>query len=488
MAPKIGSLERAIVTSERSELVEMYDKHKSYSREWIRRQILEFNRIDILAIEVLGYDVQNFHLAMMRHQFAHPDSMVLVFRGAGKSTVCTITKAIHLLIKNPNLRILIASKVVTQAETFLKEIKNHFESNDKIEYYFGKYYDAKSDKKWDAREIEVLPRTSLQKEGSITCIGVGGMVVGRHYDVILSDDLVDDVNTATPHQREKVKTWYYQVLDPTLEPPSPDVPHRGEHHRMGTRYHHADLYGHLLKNELKDSTLTIRALDEEGRSPWPKKYPAKWFRDKKRKSGTIIFNAQYQCDTEAMMGEIFQYDHCKRIPRSEYPALDTLKVYMGVDLAISEDEKADKFAIVVIGIDNEKNVYVLEYFEDQLRFNAQTEKILELYAKWDPIKCAIETNAYQLAQYQHLKHQDKEIRLKPVVTIRDKIARAWKLSPRFEDGKVFFALDEHDHLIEHFVLFPNHRYKDLFDAFDLAINASKRRKRDENKRPEPGLI
>ncbi len=480
---KIGH--KAIATAERSELVDLYRHIEGMGREWIRRQIIERNRIDILATYVLGYSVEPFHLRMLQHQLRHPDNLILVFRGAGKSTVCTITKAIHLLVKNPNLRILIASKVVTQSQTFLKEIKGHFESNKRLEELFGPYYDPRRVSKWDENEIEVLPRTVVSKEGSITCVGVDGAVVGRHYDVIISDDLVDENNTRTQHQRDKTKTWYYQTLDPTLEPPSPDVPHRGEHHRLGTRYHYADLYGHLQDNEMKDSTLIIRALDDQGRSPWPAKYPPKWFHEKRRKSGIIIFNAQYQCDTEAMKGEIFQYDDCQRIEDSDIP--DELRIFMGIDLAISEKESADKFAIVVVGMDASKHFYVLDWFEDQLRFNAQTKKIKQMYRKWKPIRACIEINAYQAAQYQTLKDSDPDIRLKAVNQDKDKITRAWKLSPVFEDKRVHFKKNQHQ-LIEHLVLFPNHRYKDLFDAFDLAIRASKLRPRRGRKRPEPGLI
>jgi predicted phage terminase large subunit-like protein len=476
---------KAIATAERSELVDLYRHIEGMGREWIKRQIIERNRIDILATYVLGYSVEPFHLRMLQYQFQHPDNLILVFRGAGKSTICTITKTIHLLLKNPNLRVLIASKVVTQSQTFLKEIKGHFESNKRLEELFGPYFDPRKVSKWDENEIEVLPRTVVSKEGSVTCVGVDGAVVGRHYDVIISDDLVDENNTRTQHQRDKTKTWYYQTLDPTLEPPSPDVPHRGEHHRLGTRYHHADMYGHLQNNEMKDSTLIIRALDEHGRSPWPSKYPPKWFHEKRRKSGIIIFNAQYQCDTEAMKGEIFQYDDCQRVEDSEIPT--ELRVFMGIDLAISEKETADKFAIVVIGMDADRRIYVLDFYEDQLRFGEQTKKIKAMYRKWKPVRALIETNAYQAAQYQTLKDSDPDIRLKPVTQDKDKITRAWKLSPVFEDKRVFFKKNQHA-LIEHMVLFPNHRYKDLFDAFDLAVRASKLRTRKGKRRPEPGLI
>ncbi len=490
-AAKIGL--KQIETAERSELVRIHDHYVRMGNEWLRRQILDNNRTDILAQAVLGYQCKPFHLAMMRWQFLHPDNLQLVFRGAGKSTVCTVTKSIHLLLKNPNLRVCIASKTSTAAEAFLKEIKAHFEENEKLIEIFGEYYDPRKVNKWDAGEIEVLPRTSRDKEASITCIGVGAMAIGKHYDVVIPDDLIDEDNSRTQHQRDKTKTWYYKVLDPTVEPPD-HVEHRGEIHRQGTRYHYDDLYGHFLSHELKEHTNIIPALDEHGRSPWPEKYTPEWFDDKRKKSGIIIFNSQYQCDTEAMKGEIFQYDDCLVVKPSEVPS--ELRIFMGVDLAISEISKNDKFAIVVIGRAQDGKYYILYYYENQLRFGKQTEKILEIYKRYDPIRCAIEINAYQDAQYQNLRDntallekyglEGKDLRLKGVHTHKDKITRAWKLSPYFEDKRMHFLEGQHL-LIEHLVLFPSLRLKDLFDALDLAVKASKLRKRRRN-RAEPGLI
>jgi len=189
-----------------------------------------------------------------------------------------------------------------------------------------------------------------------------------------------------------------------------------------------------------------------------------------------------------MKGEIFQYDDCQRLPDAEWPDHKGLQVFMGVDLAIGENQTNDKFAIVVIGVTRDRTAfYVLDYYEGQLRFGAQTAKIREYAKRWDPIRIAIEVNAYQAAQYQNLKDTDPDIRLRPVITDKDKVTRAWKLSSLFEEKKMFFRAEQLL-LIEHLVLFPNHQHDDLFDAFDLAVMASKLGKRRRTRESEPGLI
>lgn len=489
-APNLKGSLAALETAERSQLIHTLDLCANMTNEWLRRQILVNNRIDLLATEVLGYKVQPFHRKMMIWQFQHPNNLQMAFRGAGKSTTCTVTKAVHLLLKNPNLRIVIASKTLGNAQGFLKEIKGHFENNVKLREIFGPYYDPHKVTKWDDSEITVLPKTSNTKEASITCVGFQGTIVSKHYDVEMSDDLCDEDNSRTQYMRDKLWSWYYSTLDPTIEPPDPSVLHRGERHRLGTRFHYDDIYGRWqgdVKNPgpLYSHTQIIPALDENERSPWPEKFKPEFFKEKKAISGTIIFNAQYQCNTEAMKGEIFTFDQCQIVADSDIP--DELRKFMGVDLAISEDEAADHFAIVVIGVDRNDHYYVLDFFDGQLRFNDQAKKIREFYQKHDPIRVGIETNAYQLAQFQNLKDWDRDMRLKDVKTDKDKIARAWKLSAIFEDMRFHFRKNQ-GKLIDQLVLFPAFRYKDLFDALDIAVTASKLKKKKNIRTFEPGLL
>lgn len=494
---------RKLRTAERSKLISLYDEYRGMRHETLRRLIIDHDRIDLLATQVLGYKITPMHLAMLQWQFLHRDNLQLCFRGAGKSTSCTITKSIHMIIKDRDVRILLASKTRTQAERFLKEIKGHLESNELLIEIFGVFYDPHVVSKWDTTEIEVVGRTRVAKESTVTTVGVESAVVSAHYDVIISDDLVDEDNCRTAYMRDRVKQWYYQVLDPTLEPPDPSRPHVGEHHRLGTRYHYADLYGHLKDGspdgsggELRRHTQIIPALDERGRSPWPEKYPPKWFQEKKIKSGTIIFNAQYQCDTEAMKGEIFKYDQCIQVDADDWPSESDLKIFTGVDLSIGEKEKNDLFAIVVIGCTgsvmrgnkSDFRVYVLEYFFGHLRFSEQTDKIVHMIDKWKPIATGIEINAYQRAQLHEVTDRRPMAKLVPINTDKDKMTRAHLLQPMFEQERMHFKKGLQGPLIDQLVLFPNHQYKDGFDALDLSVQTAKKAPRRKRRAFEPGLM
>lgn len=452
--------------------------------EWIRRQVLQNNRIDILAKEVLGYEVRPFHVKMQRHLMSHKESLHLVFRGAGKTTTLSVCKVILRILQDRNTRILIASKTAGFAADILREIKSQFQDNQTLRAIFGEYVGDN----WNEGEITVAGRTKPAKEPTVSTVGVNGQTVGYHFDMVICDDLVDEDNSRTPYMRDRVRTWYYKVLTPTFEP-------HCEVHVIGTRYHFDDLYGHLQANELKSATLIIPALDDRGRTPWPERYPAAGFVEKRERMGLIIFNSQYQCDTEAMKGEIFQYDDCIQITPDACPWGELL-FFAGFDLAIKEKEAADRFAGVAIGIHPKmkSDIYVVASFAAHIGFSKQTKKIIEWWnsgfgGKVDPkkiIKFGVEVNAYQDAQYQRLKEIERNIQVKPIVTLKDKTTRAWKLSPRFEAHQVYFV-GPHVELIEELVLMPSGRHDDLFDALEIAVSTAFSR-RQRNRDTEFGLI
>ena len=426
-------------------------------RELIRRLVVEHDAIDVLGTQVLGYDLRPFHLDMLAFQSTHARALLLAPRGFGKSTVLNITRCIHEVIRDPNIRILIVSNTQLQAEVFLREVKYHLQHNPLLCEIFGHQV---SDVKWDTKEILVAARTRHAKESTISCVGVGGPVVSRHYDLIIADDLVDEENTRTPLQREKVRDWYYRSLLPTLEPD-------GRLFVLGTRYHHEDLYGHLIAGEYSDSYKIVKALGADGSTPWPSKFSREWLEERRQSMGTLLFNSQYQNDIEALKGGIFKNSwlrYCDEPPSD-------LRIYQGVDLAISQRETADYFAIVTVGLDRHQNVYVLDAVQRRLSFRQQTEVIAAKFEAYDPIQTAIESNAYQAAQLQEVRRLTN-VRVKPVTTTKDKVTRFLKLAARFEAGQVFLRRGVMEDLVEQLLLAPEGAHDDLLDALDFAVTTA----------------
>lgn len=144
----------------RTRLEDQYQQATLASYDVIRASVLKYGRLDYLMEHVLGYTVTPCHLSMLIHQSSNNKTLTLAPRGIGKSVCLTIIRAIYEILINPNIRILIVSNTQLQAEIFLREIKDHLKSNEKLTSIFGE----QAGEKWDSREINVKNRTTFAKE------------------------------------------------------------------------------------------------------------------------------------------------------------------------------------------------------------------------------------------------------------------------------------------------------------------------------------
>ena len=427
-------------------------------------------------------DMQSLHKSIIANISNKERTLDLAPRGFGKSTVGDVDYCITRILRDPNIRIMIGSKTQTQAEAFLKEIRTHFEQNTDLIRIFGDWKKSK-DNVWNDREFTVNKRTIIKKEATVTALGASGAVISKHFDVIMGDDLVGLENARTERQRANLKEWFYSSLLPTLEPD-------GEIHILGTRYNPLDLYEDLIKsnNYTVNIQRAIQIVNGQEVSLWSGKFSIERLRQIRTESGKIIFNMQYQNDTELAKGRIFKaqyfryYEEYKidydfqtaKIRIKDMEGIDhwiTVRVYMGADLAISEEEnsKNDYFALMIIGVDDNKNVYVLDYVKERFTFNAQLTTTISYGRDKYPMveRVGVETNQYQKAMAQELRR----LSLLPVINInttKDKVTRAMRRSANFENHKVYFR-EGMDDLEECLLLFPEVEHDDLFDALDHAM-------------------
>jgi predicted phage terminase large subunit-like protein len=422
---------------------------KSVALGRLRRRCSE----DLLAMmRLLGNEVAPVH-ERMAAAVACERSLTLAPRGFGKSTLLSVARSVFEIACNPDVRILLASNTQGQAEAFAREIRCHLERN----HIFRAVYGDLTGPKWTDREFIVGARRRIAKEPTLFATGVGGAVISRHFDIIICDDIVDEENARSETQRERLRVWFFKTLLPCLEPD-------GRLCIVGTRYHYRDLYGLLIETSFAPSLTIIRAIDAQGRSAWPEKFSVERLERIRREAGTVIFNAQYQNDTEAMKGAVFR-EEWLRYYDSPPPAL---KVFQGVDLAIAQTDGSDFFAIVTIGVDAFGAIFVIDCYQARLSFRRQTEAILERFRRFDPLRIAIESNAYQAAQADSLREMGLS-RVTKIHTAKDKLSRAWKLSALFEDGRVHLARHMNE-LTEQLLAFPQAEHDDLFDALDFAVS------------------
>lgn len=93
--------------------------------------------------------------------------------------------------------------------------------------------------RWTTTEWSLAPQGMPQAgrlHPTLTASGTGGPVVGSRADLAIGDDLLDQENTLTKHQRDKVETWAHQTFY------SRRKSNVGRVIMIGTAWHHEDIY------------------------------------------------------------------------------------------------------------------------------------------------------------------------------------------------------------------------------------------------------
>lgn len=152
-----------------------------------------------------------------------------------------------------------------------------------------------------------------------------------------------------------------------------------------------------------------------------------------------------------------------------------LRVYMGIDPAISISDQADFFAIAVVGVtDDNEQVYLLDTFLGRVPFPDQVDLIREWQLKWRPELIGVESNAFQKAIAQQAARLDTFPGIVPVISKGVKNERILTMSPLFKIGKVRINR-RHGDFIDQWLAFDaekKNQKDDLLDAVEIALGTA----------------
>jgi len=341
-----------------------------------------------------------------------------------------------VITNNPEVTMLYLSATSELAQTQLYAVQNMMASATYMRY-FPEYINPQEGKreKWSAMKMTV-DHIKRKQEGTrdptIATAGLTTNTTGWHADIVVADDLVVPENAYTVDGREGVarKTSQFTSIRNT----------GGFTMACGTRYHPKDIYdtwktqcfddydeeGLLIDNkpvwEVKEF-----AVEEDGIFIWPRsvREDGKAFgfnqgalaRIKAEYIDNVQFYAQYYNDpndpgSERINRDKFQYYNPRMLRKngSRWMYNDRkLNVYAAVDFAFSLNKAADWTAIVVIGIDFEKNIYVL----DMDRFKTDRVKeyfdhIARLHSQYGFSKLRAEVNVAQAVIVNGIKDHVKK--------------------------------------------------------------------------------
>lgn len=169
-----------------------------------------------------------------------------------KSQTITVDWTTYKICMNPNVRIIIVSKRVEQAQKFLYQIKQRLTSNRfaKLQAAFapeGGFKPATGDGSFSQRVMYVAGRTADHKDPTVEVLGMGSQIYGSRADVIILDDCIVLSNA---NEFEKQINWLESEVESRVK--------NGTIAIVGTRLASRDMYSEL---RVDDRYLS-------GRSPW----------------------------------------------------------------------------------------------------------------------------------------------------------------------------------------------------------------------------
>lgn len=444
-----------------------------------------------VSTHIVKVTLTKYHKTLMKFQLDNEYSLTISGRGLGKSYILNTCYCLTHLLRDRDIRIAVICANTAQSRAFCNELKNKFNEGTIIYEIWG---DLKGDT-W-REDMFFLKRKATWKEASITTGSstASANLISRHFDVLIIDDIVSQENSQTALSRDKLKSFFYNVVLPLLI--KDKTSKYGLIKIIGTHYHNNDLYVHLqetpmfkilklpalIKNksvcpEMKSTKDLILLREQMGKIAFAQQYQAKTLR-----SNSAYFKdeyLQYFKDFSNIEGCIYVHKYNEVI--EEYENIK-LEVYIAVDLAISQTKNADKTVISVIGVSENKDIYLLDQYGGKHTFKEQQELIEKYYLKYPmALRVGVESVAYQQAMFQELL-RNTDLPVVQIKTDKNKETRISVFSAMFENSKVYLNenLKQLDELIDEMFQFPGGRHDDFIDSFTLAYELSlKLRKRPD---------
>lgn len=209
----------------------------------------------VFVEEILGLENEDFHndIDNIISNEEYKRICIAVARDHGKSTHLSVAYPLWEIAKNHGQRILLVSSTSATSVKFLAQVLNHIEKNEKYKDWAEaidptgvgvvpqKRLVGRREEKWTGEAITIKREDLNLKDYTVQSVGLFGSILSGRADIIIVDDLVNQKNSETQDQRDKVKDWVFTTLMPILVP-------GGRFIYLGNTWHQDDLVADLLKN------------------------------------------------------------------------------------------------------------------------------------------------------------------------------------------------------------------------------------------------
>lgn len=329
----------------------------------------------------------------------------LMMRGSFKSTIRTKSYMLWRYLKNHEVRFLNVGASDTIAKKALIDIKWHVLNNQLLRWLYPelKAVDPGSTK-WTEAEV-LLPREGTYDEPTFTCDGINAKRTGFHYDELIFDDPVAEVDAETPTVHEAAYE-FIQYSRGLLHDPE-----KSRRCFLGTRWKHgtADVFGKLMESMLPESQWYVRSAIEDEAPTFPERLSLATLTRIRNEMGDYKFNCQYM-NRPSMPGStdfepswIKEYDvspdgstiiPLDGTPQVKVQALLRMSFY---DPSGGGKSAKCENAIVFGGMSSDRRRFILEAWGENTTIGSAVEHWHTLGDRWKPYQDYYEAKSSQKA-------------------------------------------------------------------------------------------
>lgn len=375
---------------------------------------------------------------------ADPDGYLdLWARGHGKSSWISNGGVIQEILVDPEITVGIFSCTRDIARPFLAQIKQELEGNEELKRTYPDVLWATPRTEapsWSVDGGLTVKRKGNPKEATVEAHGlIDAMPTGRHFRLLVFDDIVTERNVTNPEQIAKA-TERVELAD------NLGIGDGTRKWMIGTRYSYSDSYGLLLDHKIVKPRL-YPATDDgtlEGKPVFLSQEA--W--DEKKKVQRSTISAQMLQDPIAGNEQTFRISWLK--PYWVRPSM--MNVYIMGDPSKGRSKTSDRTAIAVIGVDSTGNFYLLDGYCHRMPLSERWHRLLDLHKKWTNAPGVQSLNVgwevYGLAaDNEYFEEQMRlsgrsfsiaELNWTGQVGKQSKNARVERLEPHFRGGSFFF--------------------------------------------------
>jgi phage terminase large subunit-like protein len=213
-------------------------------------------------------------------------------------------------------------------------------------------------------------------------------------------------------------------------------------------------------------------------------FPVEEWKRYQRYYHPLMFEQEFKASFDAMVGldlrgDWLTYHTLEELEEEGYYNPKTrkyrkLSLYMAVDPAISVSERADHFAMALIGVADTGRVFLLETFKSKIDFADQLQMIHQWHMRYRPTLIGIESVAYQKVLSQQAARLSGLPPIVPMLQAGAKNDRIMGMSPIFKIGKISVLKTHRDFQHEwiNFIYKNRDNEDDVLDAVEMALRTA----------------